>query len=307
MCACGKQASFNLLGLPPMFCATCKTDEMVNVRSFMCTCGKQPSFNLLGLPAMFCATCKTDEMVDVKHDMCACGNRPSFNLSGLSAMFCATCKTDEMVDVIHDMCACGTRASFNLLGLPPRFCAGCKTSEMVDVIHDKCQGYGGTPCLVGYRLAPGCDYCLSCDPDDSRRDKFKKYENAFFRYVDTLVDIERREFIVRYDPEETSKKWARLDGVVFGGGIIVCLEVDENAHEEYACDESRMHMVTAELLQKYPGNEVCWIRVNPTTKHKNPWGNAAKRVRHMRFDDVVLTVQDVLENKTTDVVYIGFE
>jgi hypothetical protein len=65
--------------------------------------------------------------------------------------------------------------------------------------------------------------------------------------------------------------------------------------------------VTAELLQKYPGTDVCWIRVNPTTKHKNSWGVAAKRVRAKRFDAVINAVNDVLKNKTTDVKYIGFD
>jgi hypothetical protein len=106
---------------------------------------------------------------------------------------------------------------------------------------------------------------------------------------------------------ETTKKWARLDGIVFGNGIIVCLEVDENGHKDYVCDKSRMHMVTAELLQQYPEVDVCWIRVNPTTQHKNPWGIAAKRIRAERFDAVIKAVNNVLKNKTTDVIYIGFD
>jgi hypothetical protein len=47
--------------------------------------------------------------------------------------------------------------------------------------------------------------------------------------------------------------------------------------------------------------------LNPTTKHKNPWGVAAKRVRSERFDAAINTVNDILNNKTTNVIYIGFE
>jgi hypothetical protein len=47
--------------------------------------------------------------------------------------------------------------------------------------------------------------------------------------------------------------------------------------------------------------------VNPTTKHKNPWGIAAKKVRTQRFDAVIDAVNDVLQNKTTGVVRIGFD
>jgi hypothetical protein len=177
---------------------------------------------------------------------------------------------------------------------------------MVNVKSKRCPGYAGKECEYGYFIS-GCQYCLTCDPDDSRREKFKKYEHAFFKHAKGKIDVERREFVVKYDPLETTKKWARLDGVVFGDSIIVCLEVDENGHESYACDESRTHMVTAELLQKYPGTDVCWIRVNPTTEHKNPWGVAAKRVRAERFDAAIEAVNDVLKNKKTDVVFIGFD
>jgi hypothetical protein len=171
------------------------------------------------------------------------------------------------------------------------------------------MGYCGIPCPVkyGYIIDSVCQYCLSCDPDDSRREKFKKYEIAFFKYIKGKIDVRRREFIVKYDPNETSKKFARLDGVVFGKDVIVCLEIDENGHENYECDESRMNMVTAELLQEYPNTNVCWIRVNPTTKHKNQWGDAARRERAKRFDAAIDVVRDVLKNKKTDTVRIGFE
>jgi hypothetical protein len=341
---CKKRASYNTEDLKPMWCKTHKTDEMVNVRSKKCPCGKIPSFNLPGetvgthckmckteemvdvvnnkcpcgtrpmynLPGetvgVCCAECKTPEMVDVANNKCKCGKIPSFNLPGETMRICCKeCKTPEMVDVVNKTCPCGKHPVFNLLGETVGVCcAGCKTEEMIDVVSKRCPGYNGEKCKYGYFVS-GCQYCLSCDPDDSRHEKFKKYENAFFKYIKGNIDVERREHIVKYDPRETTKKWARLDGIVFGNGIIVCLEVDENGHKDYVCDESRTHMVTAELLQKYPGTDVCWVRVNPTTKHKNSWGVAAKRVRAKRFDAVINAVNDVLKNKTTDVKYIGFD
>ena len=252
---CEKQANYNVHGLKARWCKTHKTAEMINVMSKKCPCGTIPSFNYLGeLKGICCIECKTPEMVNVKHKLCPCGTRPSFNLPGETLGIC---------------------------------CVDCKMPGMVNGAGKRCPGYNGVKCPGNYHLVPGCQYCLSCDPDNSRRDKFKKYENAFFKHIKGKIDIKRREFIVRYDPDETTKKWARLDGIVFGDGIIVCLEVDENGHESYACDKSRMHMVTAELLQQYSDIDVCWIRVNPTTKHKNPWGVAAKRVRSERFDAVI--------------------
>ena len=110
-----------------------------------------------------------------------------------------------------------------------------------------------------------------------------------------------------FDRNETSKKFARLDGIVFGDGIIVCLEVDEDGHEEYDCYEHRMHLVTAELLQKYPSHAVSWVRVNPTIDAKNQWSKKSKTIREKRFDDVVECVDDIMKDQETKVVYIGFE
>ncbi|ABT15431.1 hypothetical protein FR483_N146R [Paramecium bursaria Chlorella virus FR483] len=310
-CPCGKNPIYNLPGENiGICCKDCKTDEMVDVKNKKCPCGKQPVYNLPGeLAGVYCKDCKTDEMVDVKNKKCACRKRPVYNLPGeLTGICCSECKTPGMFDVVSKRCPCGKQPMFNIPGESIGICCKeCKTSEMINVRGKRCPGYNGEKCPVGYRLVSGCKYCLSCDPDDSRRDKFKKYENAFFKYVKGKIDVKRREFVVKYDPQETSKKWARMDGIVFGNGIIVCLEVDENGHEIYECDKTRMHMVTAELLKKYPHTDVCWVRVNPTTKHKNPWGVAAKRVRAERFDAVIKAVNNVLKNKTTDIIYIGFD
>ncbi|AGE59042.1 hypothetical protein PBCVOR070422_271R [Paramecium bursaria Chlorella virus OR0704.2.2] len=307
---CKKYALYNTKGSKARWCKAHKTTEMVNVKDKKCPCGTIPNFNFPGeTVGICCKECKTPEMVNVKHKLCPCGKQPNFNLPGETVgICCVKCKKPEMIEVTNKKCPCGKRPNFNFPGETVGVCcAECKTSGMVNVVGKRCPGYNGKKCPIGYLLSPGCQYCLSCDPDDSRRDKFKKYENAFFRHVKGKIDVKRREFVVKYDPKETSKKFARLDGIVFGNGIIICLEVDENGHESYACDESRTHMVTAELLQQYSDIDVCWIRVNPTTKHKNPWGVAAKRVRAERFDAVIDAVNNVLMNKTTGVVYIGFD
>jgi len=309
LCPCGKQPSFNLPGETKRICCKeCKTAEMIDVINKLCPCGNRPSFNLPGKTVgICCKECKTSEMVNV-NKKCACGKRPSFNIMGeIVGICCAECKTPDMVNVVSKLCPCGNRPIFNLPGKNVGICCkGCKTPDMIDVVSKRCPGYNGEKCPGDYIIS-GYKYCLSCDPDDSRRDKFKKYENAFFKYIQGKIDVKRREFVIRYDPLETTKKFARLDGIVFGDGVIVCLEVDENGHESYLCDESRMNMVTAELLKQYPHTDVCWVRVNPSTGHKNPWSIAAKKERIKRFDAVIQAVNNVLKNKTTDIVYIGFD
>jgi hypothetical protein len=148
---------------------------------------------------------------------------------------------------------------------------------------------------------------MSCDPNDARRKLFKRYEETFFSYIKDKLNVHKREFRVSFDPNETSKKFARLDGIVFGDGIIVCLEVDEDGHEDYECDEHRMHLVTAELLQKYPEHSVSWVRVNPTINAKSQLSKKSKSIREKRFEDVIVAVNDILKSCETRIVYIGFD
>ena len=296
-CSCGKQTSFNFPGekksiccskcrtseminvvtkrcpcgsLSPRFnvpgetigvcCAKCKTDDMIDIKNKKCPCGKQPTFNMPEATiGVCCKDCKTDDMIDVKNKRCSCGFRPSFNVPGTTTgVCCKDCKTDEMINVVDKRCLCGSLSPrFNVPGNTTGVCCSkCKTCDMIDVVNKICSGYN-TKCPVRTQLSRGHKYCMSCDPNDARRKKYKRFEEEFFSYVNEKLDVHKREFKVTFDQNETSKKFARLDGIVFGDGIIVCLEVDENGHREYECDEHRMHLVTAELLQKYPLARCC--------------------------------------------------
>ena len=309
-CSCGKTPVYNIPEeKKPICCKSCKTDDMIDVRNNICPCGKQPNFNMPGqTPGVCCIDCKTDDMIDVVHDKCPCGSRPSFNILGKTKpICCGKCKTDDMENVVDPKCPCGKIPIFNVLGETNGVCClGCKTDEMFDVKSKVCPGYNGV-CPVRTRLSNGHKYCMSCDPNDARRKKYKRFEEEFFEYIKDKLNVRKREFHVSFDQSETAKKYARLDGVVFGDKIIVCLEVDEDGHRDYECDEHRMHLVTAELLQQYPDKSVAWVRVNPTVKAKGQWSKTSKKIRENLFEDVVMTVEDILKNRDARVVYIGFD
>ena len=307
-CPCGNRASFNVpIEKTPACCKKCKTDDMIVVVNKRCPCGKQPSFNIPGEKPICCITCRTQEMVNVVSKKCICGKIPTFNVSGgTRGVCCKDCKNDGMVDVKSKRCPCGKYAQFNVPGGKIGTCCfKCKTDEMINVIDKVCPGYN-RPCPVRTQLSKGHEYCMTCDPNDARRKQYKRYEEAFFDYVKDKIDVHQREFRVSFDQTETAKKYARLDGIVFGDGIIVCLEVDENGHQDYECDEHRMHLVTAELLQKYPGYVVSWVRVNPTTDENTQTSKKSQKIRENRFEDVVVTVDDILKTRDTRIVYIGF-
>ena len=309
-CPCGKQPLFNISGeTKPICCKNCKTDEMIDVKSKRCPCGKQPNFNIPGQKkGVCCMKCKTDDMVDVIHNKCPCGKQPKFNVpEKTNGVCCVKCKTGDMIDVVNKRCSGGKIACFNVSEDTKGVCCSkCKTDDMVNVVGKVCRGYNAG-CPVRTYLSNGHQYCMVCDPNDARRKRHKRYEEEFFEYMKDKINVHKREFRVTFDQNETSKKFARVDGIVFGDDVIVCIEVDENGHENYECDEHRMHLITAELLQKYSEHIVSWVRVNPTTDEKSQWGKKAQKIREKRFEDVVMTVKNILETRDTRVVYVGFD
>jgi hypothetical protein len=277
-------------------CKECKKEGMENVTAPKCPCGKQMIYNYPGeTVGVACKECKKEGMEDVVNKLCPCGKQMAFNYPGQTrGVACVNCKKDGMENVVTPRCSCGKRMSYNYPGETVGVaCQKCKDPGMENVMSPVCPGYGGVSCPVKTYICNGRQYCSSCDPDPKRAQSRKKLEDAFFKYAAGKIDLQKREFRVEFDRKETVKKFARVDGVVFRGDLIVCIEVDENGHAEdsYACDESRMHLVTGELLQKYPGRDVAWVRVNPTIPDvANQWSKKAKTVREKLFERTVAAV-----------------
>lgn len=273
---------------------------MHNVNHKRCEkCSTQASYGSPGGRARVCATHKEDDMVDVRHRRCEkCNKHPTYGYPGEPARFCTTHKEDDMVDVKSKKCnKCNKQPVYGYLGGKAKFCIAHKEDDMVNVVGKICPGYNAD-CPVRTFLFWGNKYCLMCDPDEGRRKRFKRLEGEFFEYITGKIDIHKREFRVNFNQSDTSKKFARVDGIVIGDGVIVCIEVDEDGHKDYECDEHRMHLVNGELLQLYPDHNIAWARVNPTAK--------STKTRNKRFDDVIKSVNCILETKNTEVVYIGF-
>jgi hypothetical protein len=210
---------------------------------------------------------------------------------------CVKCKINVVDNGVNRKCPCGKRPIYNVNGETKGVCCvKCKTDEMICVTAKMCPGYN-SKCPVR-TFVRGNKYCMSCDPDEGRRKQFKCLENAFFEYIAGKIDIHNREYRVNFDQNVTSKKFAKVDGIVIGDGIVVCIEVDEDGHKDYECDEHRMHLVNGELLQLYPDHNIAWVRVNPTSN--------STKTRNKRFDDVIKSIICILETKKTEVVYIGF-
>jgi hypothetical protein len=251
---------------------------MVNVIIKLCPCGKQTTFGLPGDSAVCCAECKTDDMVDVKNKKCPCGNRPAYGLPGGSAECCAECKTDGMVNVVNKTCA----------------------------------GYNNVPCPVMSFLQNGNSYCIVCDPDDTRRITRKLDEEAFFAFLDINgISVTQREFRIDYKCIDTNKSHSFIDGIIISKDIVICLEVDEEAHQQYdpICEEARLNNASAELRLQYPEHYISWLRINPNTLNKQgkrDRGTRANRIRDERHKDALGILKQLLEHPSDIIEYVGY-
>ena len=310
-CPCGHQMNFGSPDGKAECCSKCKKPGMVDVVSPKCPCGTIPSYGFPNGPRVCCSECKKPGMVDVKNPKCPCGIRASFGFPGGKAECCKECKKPGMIDVKHDKCPCGKIPSYGFPGGPRVCCNACKKPGMIDVINKTCPGYDGVPCSVATRLMEGKEYCLACDPDDSRRTVRLKDETAFFDFLaENGVSVTQRSYRIDYRCIDTAKKYSLIDGVIIAADVVVCLELDEDAHEQYdsVCEEARMNDASAELKIAFPDRPIAWIRVNPHTKKdgKRDVSRAAKKVRDERHRKALVLIRDVLENPWGGIKYVGY-
>lgn len=314
-CPCGKRMHYGITYGKAEWCSKCpdKHPDAVEVYAKKCPCGKRMNYGITDGKAEWCAECpdKHPDAVHVYRKKCPCGKQKNFGLEDGKAEWCSKCpdKPEDAVDVVHKKCKCGKKMAFGITNGKAEWCATCpdKHPDAVNLFCDICPGYNGVPCPV-LTYVYGDEYCTCCDPDETRRITRKRMENAFFEFANGKINLRRREYYIPYDPRETTKTAARIDGIVIEDGIVVCIEVDENGHNTYACDESRTHMASAELLQKFPGYDIAWVRVNPTIKKvKNQWTDKCVEIRTKRYEQTINAIKKALVIRETGMVFIGFD
>ncbi len=221
---------------------------MIDVASKKCIqCNiKQPTFNLIGLKPLYCGDCKTDDMIDLKHKRCIqCTIKiPNFNLEGLRPLYCNDCKTDEMIDVVNIKCIqCNIKQpTFNLEGLKPLYCNDCKTDKMVDLKHNRCK-----TCKL-FRVQSIDDNCFTC----RRGPKLIRHETIIKEQLETSILKNYSSYDKSHPCcKEMGIRKIRPDFTWETEKNIMILEVDENAHRLYnvECEQGRIHELH-ELFQK---------------------------------------------------------
>jgi hypothetical protein len=204
-----------------------------------CPYKKRPIFNLPGLSPRYCKTCKSEGMIDLKHDLCnnifedgkKCTKRALFNFPNeKKPIYCGRCASskhgDKMIDIIVKRCVgilengekCMTQPSHNYSHIQtPKYCSKCahkESPDMVDVITKRCCGIlsDGSKCdtfaTYNYPDKTNSLYCFNCALDGMVAVRIKKcIECINIKEYNPLHKIGRAEF---NKPTEKNGLYCRL-------------------------------------------------------------------------------------------------
>jgi hypothetical protein len=279
---CTKNPAFNLPDeKQAKYCATHKEVGMIDIKHKQCEfagCTKQPTFNLPDeKQAKYCESHKEVDMIDIIHKKCeftGCTKQPVFNLEGeKQAKYCTTHKENEMTNVISKQCefaaeGCTKTPNFNLEGKKAKYCETHKEDKMINVTSKRCV-YCCDTIISNPKYRGHCTNCfMNLYPDEPIARNYKVKE----KHVADYLFIHFKKYIESYDRKikgGCSKK--RPDFLIDLFTHCIIIEVDENQHFDYPCENERMMSIFQDL-----GNRpIIFIRFNPD-KYKDKNGKVVK-------------------------------
>ena len=276
-----KRPNFNFEGQKRVtHCGDCKLENMINVVTKKCIiCNKKaPSFNFRGQKsATHCGKCKEENMIDVMNKKCIVCNKkyPNFNFEReKKATHCNDCKLENMVDVKNKKCiVCNTkRSNFNFEGQKQAtHCNDCKLENMIDVKNKKCNSeWCNTRVLNKYK-----GYCLFCFinlfPDEKVCKNYKTKEKSVKDFI--LENFPNFTWICDKQIQDGCSR-KRPDLLLDLGYQVIIIEIDENQHINYNCENKRIMEISKDLDHR----PTIFIRFNPdeylceNKKITSPWG-----------------------------------
>jgi uncharacterized protein YajQ (UPF0234 family) len=274
-----KQPTFNYKNeSKALYCNNCKLSNMIDIRHKKCvTCNiKNPLYNYKNEKiALYCIDCKLENMKDIYNKKCiTCNNkRASFNYKNESkALYCNSCKLENMINIKSKKCiTCKIKIPiFNYKNeLKALYYNDCKLENMIDIIHKKCKlcNLIFTSKKYDY-LCSGCYYYTNPDSVLTRNHKTKE------NHIISDLNKEFNNIIIhdRIIINGCSKR--RPDGLIQLNDYNIIIEIDENQHNNYECENKRL----MEIFKDLGNSPLTIIRFNPDSykignkKIKSPFG-----------------------------------
>jgi uncharacterized protein YajQ (UPF0234 family) len=259
-----KRPNFNYKNeLKGLYCNDCKLPDMVDIINKKCiTCNiKQPNFNYKNeLKGLYCNDCKLPDMVDIISKKCITCNikQPNFNyINELKALYCNNCKLPDMINIKDKKCiTCNIKIpTFNYKGeLKALYCNNCKLMDMIDVRHTKCK-----LCNLIFSSKKYDYLCSSCyyytNPDSVLTRNHKTKENQII----SDLNKEFNNIIIQDKIILNGCSKRRPDGLINLNDYNIIIEIDENQHSYYSCENKRL----MEIFKDLGNSPLTIIRFNP--------------------------------------------
>ena len=311
-----------------LYCVQHKLETMENLDCKKCQeygCLKLASFNYEGQKyGIYCEEHKKENMKNVRKHKCieeGCVRQANYNLKNKQPMWCRIHKSTLMINVTNKLCehpSCEKVPSFNYINEKKSIlCSEHKLPDMINVAGKICKTPNCTITIRNNKNDKYKGYCLFCFihtfPDEQVVRNYKTKE----KHITYAVKIKFPEQIWISDKIISggcSKK--RPDMFLDFGSHVIIIEIDENQHGDYNCENKRI----MELSKDVNHRPIIMVRFNPDNYIRNKikitscWRynqngsmsvkNCKKDEWKMRLNTLSQTIDYWLENKSEKTIHI---
>jgi len=267
---CSKNPSF---GLPSdklaSYCKAHARNGMTNIINKKCldlNCETSPSFGLLSdnRPS-YCKVHAEKGMVNIKSKKCLnkhCNKHPSFGfMLDKIPSYCKAHAKEGMTDIKSKRCKFESCNKYPNFGLPSdkssSYCKTHATEEMIDIKSKHCKLCKLTRSYISGYCAP-CFYYLN--PEHIKTKRHKTRENTFMYQ---LKEIYPNIILDKAVDGGCSRK--RPDGLIDLYTHSIIIEIDEDQHRGYSCENKR----SMQLFTDLGSRPIIFIRLNPDSYISN--------------------------------------
>lgn len=252
-----------------IYCFIHKKDDMINVTSKQCifeNCSTQPAYNYSKEKTpLYCAVHKKKDMIDLKNKLCifeGCVKHPNYNYQKENkAIYCAVHKKQDMIDIKNKLCIfeeCKKYPSCNYVNEKiPIYCSQHKLVNMMDIKHKQCITFN---CQITSSNPKYRGYCLRCFmytfPDEPVTRNYKIKEKHVVDFIDQEFNV-NNPIYDKVIQGGCSKRRPDIFIDLFTHSIII--EIDEEQHENYICENKRI----MQLFEDLGNRPIVFIRFNP--------------------------------------------
>lgn len=165
------------------------------------------------------------------------------------------------------------RATWNYKGLPKAYCKNCALKDMIDVESKMCDSCNLFRANKKYE-----DLCITCFmwkyPDHKITRRYRKKE----MYIADMIKEKFSSYEMTFNKTVGGCSKRRPDILIDVLSHSIIIEIDEDQHKSYSCEEKRIN----ELFTDLGDRNLILIRFNPD-KYKNENNKTIKGI--FSFDD----------------------